>query len=338
MRRRRRRRRRQRLGGRRKEPDDLLEPPAAGRLLERRRRRSTTARKLALKQRGGKIGDFTITYKPLDDSLASTGSADEGKEAQNARTAVRDKTHDRPARRVQLRHDEGLAADHEQGRHPAGQPRQHVRRPDDRRSGLREGRARQVLPGRHAHVRPRRPAGHDPGRRDGHDDEGRRLQGPSSTTTPRRPTAPASAATSSSRPRSRGSKLLGDKGVDIKAPNYRSLTSSVKADCVSTTMEIENNGVQLVKDAAAALPNAKLYGGDAMALNDTADPKKGLPANVGARFKATIATLDPEQLPARGQEVLRGLQQGVLGRAAGPVRDLRLRGDGPDPRLDRGRR
>src|SRR5688572_1690338 len=48
--------------------------------------------RLALKERGGKIGDFTITYKPLDDSLASTGSADEGKEAQNARTAVRDKT------------------------------------------------------------------------------------------------------------------------------------------------------------------------------------------------------------------------------------------------------
>ena len=47
--------------------------------------------KLALAQRGGKIGDYTITYKPLDDSLASKGAADEGKDAQNARTAMHDK-------------------------------------------------------------------------------------------------------------------------------------------------------------------------------------------------------------------------------------------------------
>ena len=48
--------------------------------------------KLALKQRNNKIGNFTIKYESLDDSLASTGAADEGQEAQNARTAVRDKT------------------------------------------------------------------------------------------------------------------------------------------------------------------------------------------------------------------------------------------------------
>ena len=51
--------------------------------------------RLALKQRNGKIGDFTIAFKPLDDSLASTGSADEGKEAQNAQTAMRDKSRSR---------------------------------------------------------------------------------------------------------------------------------------------------------------------------------------------------------------------------------------------------
>ncbi|MEA2193216.1 MAG: branched-chain amino acid transport system substrate-binding protein, partial [Solirubrobacteraceae bacterium] len=93
-----------------------------------------------------------------------------------------------------------------------------------------------------------------------------------------------------------------DNGVDIKAPNYRSLLSGSKADCISTTMEIENNGVQLLKDAGTALPNAKLYGGDAMALNETANPKTGLPAKIGARFKATIATLDPANFPPDGKK------------------------------------
>src|SRR5438067_5556975 len=48
--------------------------------------------RLALQSRGGKVGKYTITYKALDDSLASTGAADEGKGAQNARTAVQDKS------------------------------------------------------------------------------------------------------------------------------------------------------------------------------------------------------------------------------------------------------
>src|SRR3712207_6832534 len=48
--------------------------------------------KLALEAVGGKVGKYQIQYKPLDDSLASSGQADEGKGAQNARTAAGDKT------------------------------------------------------------------------------------------------------------------------------------------------------------------------------------------------------------------------------------------------------
>src|SRR2546428_3669303 len=48
--------------------------------------------KLAVQSRGGKVGKYSITYTPLDDSLASTGAADEGKGAQNARTAVQNKS------------------------------------------------------------------------------------------------------------------------------------------------------------------------------------------------------------------------------------------------------
>src|SRR5205807_6257324 len=38
-----------------------------------------------------KVGKYAVAYKPLDDSLASTGAADEGKGAQDARTAVQNK-------------------------------------------------------------------------------------------------------------------------------------------------------------------------------------------------------------------------------------------------------
>ena len=49
------------------------------------------------------------------------------------------------------------------------------------------------------------------------------------------------------------------------------------------------------------MPQAKLYGGDGIVLNDTADPKKGLPANIASRFKGTIATLDPESSGPRAR-------------------------------------
>jgi branched-chain amino acid transport system substrate-binding protein len=47
--------------------------------------------KLALQQRGGKAGGYTINYKPLDDATPAKGSWDEGQETANANQAIRDK-------------------------------------------------------------------------------------------------------------------------------------------------------------------------------------------------------------------------------------------------------
>jgi len=99
-----------------------------------------------------------------------------------------------------------------------------------------------------------------------------------------------------------GLEVQGNDGIDPKAANYRSLAANVKADCFILTGEIESNGVQAVKDVAAANPQAKLIAGDGMCLNDTADPKKGLPANVASRFKCTIATLDPAEFGPEGKK------------------------------------
>jgi len=90
-----------------------------------------------------------------------------------------------------------------------------------------------------------------------------------------------------------GLKVEGNVGIDPKAANYRSQAASIKSDCFVFTGEIESNGVQAVKDVGTAHPTIKLYGGDGVVLNDFAAPKTGLPANIGNRFKGTIATLDP---------------------------------------------
>jgi branched-chain amino acid transport system substrate-binding protein len=63
-----------------------------------------------------------------------------------------------------------------------------------------------------------------------------------------------------------------------------------------------NNAAQVFKDFAAALPNAKLYGPDGVADTTFASPKEGLPADVAARTKVTIATLSPDQYPPEGRK------------------------------------
>ena len=64
-----------------------------------------------------------------------------------------------------------------------------------------------------------------------------------------------------------------------------------------------NNAVQLYKDFAAALPDAKLYGPDGVAESGFVDPKDGgIPADVQARTKVSVATLPADQYPPEGKE------------------------------------
>jgi branched-chain amino acid transport system substrate-binding protein len=102
-----------------------------------------------------------------------------------------------------------------------------------------------------------------------------------------------------------GLEMVSNEAIDKNAANYRSLASKAQgagADCMVFSGIVANNAVQVYKDFAAAIPNAKLYGPDGVAQSDFADPKEGLPANVGARTKVTIATLSPDQYPEEGQK------------------------------------
>ena len=61
------------------------------------------------------------------------------------------------------------------------------------------------------------------------------------------------------------------------------------------------NYVQVFKDVAAACPNCKLYGPDGVAEAAFTDPKEGgIPADVAARTKVTVATLSPEEFQKQG--------------------------------------
>ncbi len=102
-----------------------------------------------------------------------------------------------------------------------------------------------------------------------------------------------------------GLEIISNEAIDKNAANYRSLASKAEgagADCMVYSGITANNGVQLFKDFAAAIPDARLYGPDGIAEAGFADPKEGgIPASIAPRVKATVATLSQDEYPEAGQ-------------------------------------
>jgi branched-chain amino acid transport system substrate-binding protein len=103
-----------------------------------------------------------------------------------------------------------------------------------------------------------------------------------------------------------GLTIVANGAIDKNAANYRSLAAKAKgagADCFVYSGITANNAVQLYKDFAAALPDAKLYGPDGVAESGFVDPKEGgIPADVAKRVKVTVATLSPDEYPPEGKK------------------------------------
>jgi branched-chain amino acid transport system substrate-binding protein len=103
-----------------------------------------------------------------------------------------------------------------------------------------------------------------------------------------------------------GVEIVSNEGIDKNSPNYRSLAASAAsagADCFLFSGITANNAVQLYKDFAAAIPDAKLYGPDGVCESGFVDPKEGgVPASVGSRFQCTSPSLPPSELPPEGQD------------------------------------
>jgi branched-chain amino acid transport system substrate-binding protein len=103
-----------------------------------------------------------------------------------------------------------------------------------------------------------------------------------------------------------GLEIISNEPIDKNTPNYRSLAQSAAsegADCFAFSGIVANNAVQLFKDFAAALPDAKLYGVDGICESGFFDPAEGgIPADVASRYKCQSPTLPPSELPPEGQE------------------------------------
>jgi len=258
---------------------------------------------LALQQAGSKVGKYTIKYESLDDSTAQNpGTADEAQTADNARKAVSD-----PTTIFYL------------GEFNSGGTK--VSLPILNKAGIP-----QISPSNTAVGLTTDEPGADPGEPDKYYPTGERtyarivpkdtIQGAALATIMQedgcKTVAIANDKTTygaglgrnvETSAKELGLEVTSNDGTDRNAPNYRSLAEGIDADCFVGSGVTGENYIQLFKDVAAAQPDIKLYGPDGVAEAAFTDPKEGgIPAEVGARTKVTVATLSPEEFEKQGIE------------------------------------
>ena len=264
--------------------------------------------RLALKQRGGKAGDWTIKYVSLDDSTAAAGKWEPGQTAANARKVAQD--------------DSAIAyiGEFNSGASAISIPI------------TNEANILQVSPSNTALGLTKSGDGAEPGEPDKYYPTGNRTYGRVVPIDTIQGAAVAQfmkdegvtsvyilddkevygqgvAANTKTSAEAAGIEVAGEDGWDGKAANYRALASKIKssgADGVFTGGIIDNNGPQLFKDLHAALPEAKLFGPDGMA---TVDLAKELPTEVQAQTFLTAPTLSPDELPEAGQKFYADYQE-----------------------------
>jgi branched-chain amino acid transport system substrate-binding protein len=258
--------------------------------------------KLALDAVGGKVGKFTIKYTSLDDSTAQNpGTADEGKTAQNARQAVRDKS------------TIFYLGEFNSGGTKVSLPI------------LNKANIPQISPSNTYIGLTTDEPGSEPGEPDKYYPAGKRtyarvvprdkVQGAALVSVMKEDGCKTAtlwndktvygaglARNIKQSAEAGGLKIENEQGTDKNSPNYRAIASKVKSDCFVWAGVTGENGVQVFKDVASANKTVKLYGPDGVTEEAFSNPKKGgIPASVGARTKTTVATLGSvKDLPASG--------------------------------------
>jgi branched-chain amino acid transport system substrate-binding protein len=259
--------------------------------------------RLALEQAGGKVGKYKINYVSLDDSTAQNpGTADEAQTGQNARKAVQDKTtifylgeFNSGGTKVSLpilnkanipqispsNTAVGLTTDEPGADTKAGEP--DIYYPAQKRTYAR------VVPKDTIQGAALATIMKEDGCKSVHIFNDKTTYGA------------GLARNVESAAKSIGLTVEGNDGTDKTSANYRSLAAQIKADCFVGSGVTGENYVQVFKDVAAACPNCKLYGPDGVAEAAFTDPKEGgIPADVAARTKVTVATLSPEEFEKQG--------------------------------------
>ena len=266
---------------------------------------------LALKEAGNKAGDVTIHYESLDDSTAQAGNWDPGQTAQNARKVAQD---DKAV---------GYIGEFNSGASAVSIPI------------LNEGGIPQVSPANTYVGLTTDEPGSEKGEPAKYYPTGNRtylrivprdtVQSAALLTLMKQDGCTKVAIANDKETYGAGlarlmeiqSKDIGvtitsNEGIDKASPNFRSYASKIKgegADCFVFSGVTANGAVQIYKDVSAAIPDAKLYGPDGVCESGFTNPSKGgVPKNVGAAFKCTVATLDLQSYPG-GQEFLDAFQK-----------------------------
>ena len=264
--------------------------------------------KLALKQAGGKVGDFSIEYSSLDDSTAQAGGWEPGQTSSNARKAIND--------------DSTIAyiGEFNSGATAVSLPL------------LNEAGIAQVSPGNTAVGITSDDPGASPGEPDKYYPTGKRTYARILPKDTYQGAALAKLATEEGcesayilndkevygaglarnvelSAEKVGLDIKGNEGIDKNAANYRSLGAKVKgtgAECFIYSGITANNAVQIFKDMAVALPDGALLGPEGVGETGFFDPEDGgLPPEVARRVLITIPGVAPEEYPPAGQEFLK---------------------------------
>jgi branched-chain amino acid transport system substrate-binding protein len=268
--------------------------------------------RLALEQAGGKAGNFTVKYVPLDDSTAQSGQWTAEQASANARKAIQDKS------------TAAYIGEFNSGATAISLPL------------LNQGGVPQVSPANTAVGLTTNQAGAAPGEPEKYYPTGQRtyvrivpkdtIQGAALATLMKQDGCTkvqllndkevygaGLARNIDSSAKQQGLQILSNEGIDKNAANYRSLAARAKGqgmDCMVFSGTTPNNAIQIFKDFHAAMPTAKLYGPDGVAESGFIDPKQGgIPASVAKVTKVTVATLAPDEYGAEGKRFFRDYAQ-----------------------------
>jgi branched-chain amino acid transport system substrate-binding protein len=98
-----------------------------------------------------------------------------------------------------------------------------------------------------------------------------------------------------------GVTIVSNTGIDPTAANFRSYASTIStqgANCFFFAGIVSNGAVQITKDVNAALPDAKIFGGDGVCTSAfTQATQGGVPAPIAKQIECTVATQNLSAYP-----------------------------------------
>ena len=104
-----------------------------------------------------------------------------------------------------------------------------------------------------------------------------------------------------------GVTIVSNTGIDPTAANFRSYASTIAsqgANCFFFAGIVSNGAVQITKDVNAALPTAKIFGGDGVCTSSLhrRPSQGGVPASLDKLIECTVATQNLNAYPG-GKDV-----------------------------------